>query len=78
MIYNKDLFRRPGIAEFPKTWDALRAASQQIQQKTGKAGWGFPAGSCGTPTIWFLLNFYWWSKGPGLIDRTPDGKFRLA
>jgi hypothetical protein len=36
---------------------------------------GFPAGSCGTPAIWFFLNFYWWSKGWSLIDKAPDGKF---
>jgi multiple sugar transport system substrate-binding protein len=78
MIWNKDLFAQAGIAEFPKDYDSLRAASQAIHQKTGKTGWGFPAGSCGTPTIWFALNFYWWSKGPGLIDQAPDGKFRVA
>jgi multiple sugar transport system substrate-binding protein len=78
MIWNKDLFAAAGIAEFPRTWESLRAASQAIHQKTGKTGWGFPAGSCGTPTIWFVLNFYWWSKGPGLIDRMPDGKYRVS
>lgn len=78
MIWNKDLFAQAGITEFPKDYESLRAASQVIHQKTGKTGWGFPAGSCGTPTIWFALNFYWWSKGPGLIDQGPDGKFRVA
>lgn len=78
MIWNKDLFAAAGISEFPKDFESLRAASQAIHQKTGKTGWGFPAGSCGTPTIWFVLNFYWWSKGPGLIDRMPDGKFRVS
>jgi multiple sugar transport system substrate-binding protein len=78
MIWNKDLFAQAGITEFPKDYESLRAASQAIHQKTGKTGWGFPAGSCGTPTIWFALNFYWWSKGPGLIDQGPDGKFRVA
>ena len=78
MIWNKDLFAQAGITEFPKDYESLRAASQAIHQKTGKTGWGFPAGSCGTPTIWFALNFYWWSKGPGLIDQGPDGMFRVA
>jgi len=78
MIWNKDMFAAAGINQFPKDWESLRAASQAIHQKTGKAGWGFPAGSCGTPTIWFVLNFYWWSHGPGLIDRNPDGKFRVS
>ncbi len=78
LIYNKDMLAAAGLSGFPKTWESLRAASQQVHQKTGKAGWGFPTGSCGTPTIWFVLNFYWWSKGPGLIDRLPDGKFRVS
>jgi len=78
MIWNRDLFAAAGINEFPKDFESLRAASQAIHQKTGKTGWGFPAGSCGTPTIWFVLNFYWWSKGPGLIDLQPDGKYRVA
>ena len=75
MIYNKEIFAAAGITEFPKTWEALRAASQQIKQRTGKDGWAFSAGNCGTPGIWFYMNFYLWSKGPGLIDRAADGKF---
>jgi multiple sugar transport system substrate-binding protein len=46
-----------------------------VFRKTGKTGFGFPAGSCGTPAIWFFLNFYWWSKGWNLIDKAPDDKF---
>lgn len=78
LIYNKEMFAAAGVGAFPKTWDALREASQAVHKKTGKTGWGFPTGTCGTPTTWFVLNFYWWSKGPGLIDRTPDGKFRVS
>jgi multiple sugar transport system substrate-binding protein len=75
MIYNKDLFAEAGYQTFPKTWDDLRKASLAIFKKTGKGGWAFPAGSCGTPGIWFYLNFYWWSKGHALIDKGADGKF---
>ncbi|MBL8834695.1 MAG: extracellular solute-binding protein [Alphaproteobacteria bacterium] len=78
MMYNKDLFAQAGITSFPTDWEALRAASQTIQQRTGKPGWAFPAGSCGTPAIWFFMNFYWWSKGPGLIDRGSDGRFLVS
>ena len=71
LIYNKDLFAAGrAIAEFPHHLGrACARRASAIQQSTGKAGLGFPAGSCGTPTIWFYCNFYWWSKGPGLIDR---------
>jgi multiple sugar transport system substrate-binding protein len=75
MVYNKDLFAQAGLGGFPKTWEGLRAASKAIFQKTGKSGWAFPAGACGTPTIWFLLNFYWWGHGWALVDKAADGKF---
>ena len=75
MVYNKDLLKAAGYDEFPKTWKDLRAASLAVFKKEGKAGFDFAAGSCGTPAIWFFLNFYWWSHGWNLIDKGPDGKF---
>jgi multiple sugar transport system substrate-binding protein len=75
MVYNKDLLRQAGITRFPETWEELRQASRQIKQKTGKTGWGFPAGSGSTNSIWFFCNFYWWSHGWALVDRAPDGKY---
>src|SRR5215813_14827102 len=75
IVYNKDLLKQAGYDEFPKTWQDLRAASLAVKRETGKIGFGFPAGSCGTPAIWFFLNFYWWSKGWALIDKGSDGKF---
>ncbi|MGG5820399.1 ABC transporter substrate-binding protein [Falsiroseomonas sp. HW251] len=78
MYYNKDLLAQAGITSFPTDWEGLRAASQGAQQRTGKPGWAFPAGSCGTPSVWFFLNYFWWSKGPGLIDRDGDTRFRIS
>ncbi len=75
MVYNKDLLKAAGYDTFPTDWKGLRAASLAVFRKTGKTGFGFPAGSCGTPGIWFYLNFYWWSHGWGLIDNGPGGKF---
>ena len=75
LVYNKELLKEAGISEMPKTWPDLRKVSKTIFEKTGKAGFGFPAGSCGTPTIWFLLNFYWWSHGWAIIDQKPDGTY---
>ena len=75
MVYNKDLLKEAGYDEFPKSWADLRAASLAVRKKTGKTGFDFAAGSCGTPAIWFYLNFYWWSKGWNLIDKGPEGKF---
>jgi multiple sugar transport system substrate-binding protein len=77
MLYNTDLLKQAGYDQFPTSWGDLRALSKAIHDKTGKAGWGFAAGSCGTPAIWFYLNYYWWSKGLGLIDKKDDGTFYM-
>jgi|GEM_PF-633442 len=78
LMYNTDLVARAGLAEVPSTWEGLRSASRTITQRTGKAGWGFPAGSCATPSIWFFMNYFFWSDGPGWIDRAPNGRFQLG
>jgi multiple sugar transport system substrate-binding protein len=75
MLYNKELLAAAGYDKFPESWDELRTLSKAIHDKTGKSGWGFAAGSCGTPSIWFFLNYYWWSKGLALIDQKPDGSY---
>ncbi len=78
MVYRKDILEKAGITEFPTTWDGLREASAQIKEKTGATGWAFPAGSAATNSIWFFLNFYWWSHGWSLVDRAPDGKYVMG
>ncbi len=75
MVYRKDILEKAGITEFPTTWDGLREASAQIKERTGATGWAFPAGSAATNSIWFFLNFYWWSHGWTLVDRAPDGEY---
>ncbi len=75
MVYRKDILEKAGITEFPTTWEGLRDASRQIKDKTGASGWTFPAGSASTNSIWFFLNFYWWSHGWALVERGPDGKY---
>jgi multiple sugar transport system substrate-binding protein len=78
MMYNTELFAQAGVSTFPTTWSGLRDASRQIHQRTGKAGWGFPAGSCATPSIWFYMNYYFWSDGPGWIDKDAAGKYVMG
>ena len=73
MLYNKDLLKAAGYDKFPTTWADLRAASKAIMEKTGKTGYGFPAGTCGSPTMWFLTNYYIWSKGWAFVDQQPNG-----
>jgi multiple sugar transport system substrate-binding protein len=78
MVYRKDILEKAGITQFPTTWEDLREASAQIKERTGATGWGFPAGSAATNSIWFFLNFYWWSHGWSLVDRAPDGEYVLG
>lgn len=77
LVYNEDLLAAAGYDSMPTDWEAFREMSKAVHAETGKAGFGFPAGSCGTPTIWFLLNFYWWSNGHALIDVKDDGTFYM-
>lgn len=78
ILYNKDLLKLAGISKPPADWAEMRATSRMISKKTGKAGFGFAAGTCGTPSIWFYLNAYWWSKGWSLIDEAGGGKYRVG
>ncbi len=75
LFYNKDVLKAAGVDGPPTSWSGLRDASLAIHRETGKTGFGFAAGTCATPSIWFYLNSYWWSKGHALIDRHPDGSY---
>ncbi|MDG2198014.1 MAG: extracellular solute-binding protein, partial [SAR324 cluster bacterium] len=77
MVYRKDILEKAGIKEFPKTWKELHDASVQIKEKTGAVGWAIPSGSGPTNSIWFFLNFYWWSNGWSLVDRQADGTYYI-
>ena len=67
MVYRSDVMKEAGIDALPKTWQELKAASDQIHAKTGKTGFGFPAGSASSGSIWFLANYYWWANGKALV-----------
>ena len=67
MVYRTDLLKKAGIEKLPTSWEELRDDSAEVIKKTGKAGFGFPAGSSASGAIWFLANFYWWSHGKALI-----------
>ncbi len=77
VLYNKDLVKAVGYDKFPTSWKDLKDLSKTVQAKTGKSGFGFPAGTCGTPTIWFLTNFYIWSKGWAFIEQKADKSFHV-
>jgi multiple sugar transport system substrate-binding protein len=78
LVYRTDLLQQAGIKDLPTTWEELRADSDQIFKKTGKTGFGFPAGSSASGAIWFLANFYWWSHGKSLIVQKDDGSYAIG
>jgi multiple sugar transport system substrate-binding protein len=77
MVYRTDLLKDAGIAKLPETWRELHDASAQVKQRTGKAGFGFPAGGSASGAIWFLANFYWWSNGKAMVVQKPDGTYGM-
>jgi multiple sugar transport system substrate-binding protein len=78
LVYRTDLLQQAGITELPKTWDELRQASAEVYKRTGKAGFGFPAGSAASGAIWFLANFYWWSHDKSLIIQKDDRSYAIG
>jgi multiple sugar transport system substrate-binding protein len=78
MVYRTDLLKAAGVETLPRTWDELRQASADVYKKTGKAGFGFPAGSSSSGAIWFLANFHWWSNGKALIVQKENGSYAIG
>ena len=77
MVYRTDLLKEAGISKLPETWKELHDASAQVKQRTGKTGFGFPAGSSASGAIWFLANFYWWSNGKAMVVQNANGTYGM-
>jgi len=75
LVYREDILKEAGFPTLPETytWEDFREVSKTIKEKTGKYGFGFPAGSGSGGTVWFLANWYWWSNGINLIERDAAG-----
>ncbi|MFJ6216008.1 extracellular solute-binding protein [Streptomyces sp. NPDC092296] len=61
LLYNKDLFKKAGIAAPPKTWDEFKQDSAQIKEKTGAYG------TYMNPDAYFLLPFLF-GEGADMAD----------
>nr|WP_306263647.1 extracellular solute-binding protein [Pararhizobium sp. IMCC3301] len=77
LVYMPSVLEEAGV-EVPKTWDDLQAASRMVAEKTGKVGFGFPAGGSATNTVWFLVNYRLWSNGLALVEEDGNGGFRVG
>ena len=51
MVYRTDVLKDAGITKLPDTWAELHDASAQINKRTGKTGFGFPAGGSASGAI---------------------------
>ncbi|MET7284859.1 extracellular solute-binding protein [Streptomyces sp. NPDC005573] len=61
LVYNKDLFKKAGIAEAPKTWDELKADAAKIKSKTGTDGYW------GSTQAYYAQNFLY-GEGTDTVD----------
>jgi len=78
MMYRTDVLEAAGITKLPETWEELRDASRTIHEKTGKTGFGFPAGSGSNNTIWFFSNYYYWSNNLALVVEDGNGGYKTG
>ena len=78
MVYRTDILEDAGIKNIPRSWGELREASRAIHEKTGKVGFGFPGGSASSNTIWFLANYFWWSRDYALVIEADDKSFKTG
>ena len=78
MVYRTDVLKEAGIDKLPQTWAELRDDARAVYKRTGKTGFGFPAGSSASGAIWFLANSYWWSNGKAMMVQKPDGSYAIG
>ena len=69
LYYNKDLFRKAGVANPPQNWDELRAAAVKISQLgNGVYGFGLQGNKVETNTYFY---YFLWGNGGSVL--TTDG-----
>src|SRR5919108_1875242 len=64
LFYNKDIFRKAGIKEPPKTWDELRDTAAKISAQ-GETGYGMPLGPEEAQAEFSL---FMWGNGGDWVD----------
>ena len=64
LFYNKDIFKKAGIQEPPKTWDELREDALKIKQQ-GEVGYGMPVGPEEAQAEFSL---FMWGNGGDWVD----------
>lgn len=74
MVYRTDVLEEAGVAELPKTWSELKAASAAVKEKTGNNGFAFP----GASQVWFPVNYYLWSNDKGFVVEDGNGGYKLG
>lgn len=77
LVYNRELFEEAGLDPDapPETWDEVRAAAQQISEKTGKTGFGEI--STNNSGGWHLTG-YTYTNGGSMIEQGADGTWTAS
>jgi multiple sugar transport system substrate-binding protein len=74
LYYNRDLFRKAGLAEPPKSWDELKTAAEKISALgSGVYGYGLPGKGVGADVSYYYVL---WGQGVEVIDE--NGRSGLA
>jgi len=76
LFYNKDLLKKAGVKNPPKTWDELMAASEKVSKLDGvKGGYGMPLGAeeaQAETSIWTFGAGGSWGDTDELTVSTPE------
>ncbi|MFI6602688.1 extracellular solute-binding protein [Nonomuraea sp. NPDC050536] len=72
LFYNKDLFKKAGIAEPPKTWDELKADAEKLKKAGVSQPFGLPLGQEEAQAESFL-----WMLGNGGGYTDASGKWQI-
>ena len=75
LFYNKDLFKKAGIAKPPDTWEEFVETAKKLTDRTkGHAGFGILGEKAGAG--WHFLNWVWQAGGD--FEKKENGKWKAV
>ncbi|WP_026819976.1 ABC transporter substrate-binding protein [Arthrobacter castelli] len=78
LVYNPKALASAGIDAPPTSWEELADNAAKISSSSGGevAGFCWPAGGAATSSGWYAINYYIWSHGGTLIEKSSSGKWQ--
>ncbi|MCC7447887.1 MAG: sugar ABC transporter substrate-binding protein [Anaerolineae bacterium] len=80
LVYNQEAFAAAGITTFPDTWADLLETAKKLtadRNKDGRIdqnGFCFPAGGGTASGLWFIVNYYLWSRDKFFVQQNASTK----